>query len=166
MQAGMRCVTCWSRTQLAPCGTRLRSRGALSSSPRRICIVVRGVSDTAPSAPSEADELTELQQLQQLQQPRDRGRWSTPFPCPACRQKCVRLHTFNRHLQKCCPDLITPQEWGAAVEASEGAVQQLLQLASGREDSLRKQMVRRFRIVYKHTWQSSLRVTTSFSGLP
>ena len=68
------------------------------------------------------------------------------YYCPACTQKSLKWLVFSRHLQRCCPDLLS----GKDVLTNEGLegpmqlgsdVKQALQLAAEEEDVLRQQLV-------------------------
>ena len=68
------------------------------------------------------------------------------YYCPACTQKSLKWLVFSRHLQRCCPDLLS----GKDVLINEGLerplqlgsdVKKALQLAAEEEDARRQQLV-------------------------
>ena len=68
------------------------------------------------------------------------------YYCPACTQKSLKWLVFSRHLQRCCPDLLSGKDV-LTDEGLEGPLQlssdvkKALQLAAKEEDALRQQLV-------------------------
>ena len=68
------------------------------------------------------------------------------YYCPACTQKSLKWLVFSRHLQRCCPDLLSGKDV-LTDEGLEGPMQlgsdvkKALQLAAEEEDALRQQLV-------------------------
>ena len=68
------------------------------------------------------------------------------YYCPACTQKSLKWLVFSRHLQRCCPDLLSGKDV-LTIEGLERPLQlgsnvkKALQLAVEEEDALRQQLV-------------------------
>ena len=66
-----------------------------------------------------------------------------PQQCPACGQQCFRPIVLQRHIEKCCPDLVddTQQDLDMANMSIE-YLEQWIAAAKEREDQKREQAVR------------------------
>mmetsp|Transcript_36794 Transcript_36794/g.103804 ORF Transcript_36794/g.103804 Transcript_36794/m.103804 type:complete len:455 (+) Transcript_36794:406-1770(+) len=65
---------------------------------------------------------------------------ATAYKCPACYQTCIHLNVFDKHLKRCCADLVELQRdgWDTAVlEASADKIGRLLVMFQKQEDRLR-----------------------------
>ncbi len=77
----------------------------------------------------------------------DRVAEADAFYCPACTQKSLRWPVFSKHLQRCCPDLLS----GKAILLNESLeeplqhasdIKQALNSVTEEEEALRQQLVR------------------------
>lgn len=79
------------------------------------------------------------------------------FYCPACTQKSLKWPVFSRHLQRCCPDLLS----GKAILTNESLEQPLqhgsdikkaLQSVVEEEEARRQQLVRPITSIKQSSW--------------
>ena len=68
------------------------------------------------------------------------------FYCPACTQKALKWPVFSRHLQRCCPDLLSGKAILATFDLDQPLehiddIKKALQSASEEEEALRQQLV-------------------------
>ena len=79
------------------------------------------------------------------------------FYCPACTQKSLKWPVFSRHLQRCCPDLMS----GKAILTNESLEQPLqhgsdikkaLQAVVEEEEARRQQLVRPHTSIRQSSW--------------
>jgi hypothetical protein len=86
-------------------------------------------------------------------QGREEGFASTPKACPACGQKCFRPLVLQRHVQRCCPDLLLQAGHRFTdldfVDMDEKALETWLVNAKEREIEKQQQAVRLSSVIFK-----------------
>lgn len=60
--------------------------------------------------------------------------------CPSCGQQCYRLPVLQRHLERCCPDILQKEEWTAA-SIHESELEDLLYACGAREEVQRNRIL-------------------------
>ena len=79
-----------------------------------------------------------------------------PQECPACGQQCFRPIVLQRHLERCCPDLLRSESEGDAgidgikdLNALDGEeVEHWMKAAKAREDEKQERAVRKLNFSY------------------